>query len=173
MSYNFPLFQRRRSTLGSSFEFKFPNPGGYYSYKRPAPSGFVEPPPATANPWKLAETSRESFKKPTGVVEVHSASQWKVFIDDSRENNKLLVIQFTATWCGPCRLMVPAMEEFAAKYTEVMFIKIDVDKLPLVARQYDVQIMPAFALIKTGKEVEKVAGVKKTELRNKIEKHRL
>ncbi|CAL1413781.1 unnamed protein product [Linum trigynum] len=170
--YNFPLFQRRRSTLVSSFDFKFPNPGGYNSHKRPAPSGFAEPP--SANQWKLyPETSRESFKKPPGVVEVHSASQWKAFVDDSRENNKLLVIQFTATWCGPCRLMEPAMEEFAAKYAEVMFIKIDVDKLPSVARQYDVQIMPAFAMIKKGKEVDKVAGVKKTELRNKIEKHRL
>lgn len=39
------------------------------------------------------------------------------------------MIDFTATWCGPCQFMAPAIDEFAAKYTDVEFIKIDVDKL--------------------------------------------
>lgn len=40
-----------------------------------------------------------------------------------------MVIDFTATWCGPCKYMDPIIQEFAAKYTEVEFIKIDVDEL--------------------------------------------
>lgn len=40
-----------------------------------------------------------------------------------------LVIDFTATWCGPCKTMDPVIKEFAAKYTDVEFIKIDVDEL--------------------------------------------
>ena len=40
-----------------------------------------------------------------------------------------MVIDFTATWCGPCKLMDPIIQEFAAKYTDVDFIKIDVDEL--------------------------------------------
>jgi len=40
-----------------------------------------------------------------------------------------LVIDFTATWCGPCKSMDPVIQEFAAKYTDVEFIKIDVDEL--------------------------------------------
>lgn len=40
-----------------------------------------------------------------------------------------LVIEFTATWCGPCRQMEPIIKEFAAKYSDVVFIRIDVDEL--------------------------------------------
>lgn len=40
-----------------------------------------------------------------------------------------LVIDFTATWCGPCRFIEPAFKEFSVKYTDVEFIKIDVDEL--------------------------------------------
>lgn len=43
-----------------------------------------------------------------------------------------MVIDFTATWCGPCKSMEPIMKEFAATYTEVEFIKIDVDKLAVI-----------------------------------------
>ncbi|CAN1151359.1 Pentatricopeptide repeat-containing protein At1g59720, chloroplastic/mitochondrial [Linum perenne] len=170
MSYGFPNFQRRRSAMVvSSMDFNFPSHGSY-SYKKSVPSsGFVE----SATPWKFY-AEQNSIKKPSLVVEVSSVSQWRAYFDaNSKDNSKLLVIKFTATWCGPCRHMEPVMEEFAGRYTDVVFIKIDVDKLPSVARQFDVQIMPAFALIKKGKEVDKVGGVKKNELQNKIEKHRL
>ena len=40
-----------------------------------------------------------------------------------------MVIDFTAEWCGPCKLIEPVIQEFAAKYTDVEFIKIDVDEL--------------------------------------------
>lgn len=40
-----------------------------------------------------------------------------------------MVIDFTAKWCGPCKLMDPIVQEFAAKYTDVEFVKIDVDEL--------------------------------------------
>lgn len=40
-----------------------------------------------------------------------------------------IVIDFTASWCGPCKLILPAINEFAEKYTDVDFIKIDVDEL--------------------------------------------
>ena len=43
-----------------------------------------------------------------------------------------MVIDFTATWCGPCKSMEPAIKEFVAKYTEVEFIKIDVDKFTVI-----------------------------------------
>lgn len=43
-----------------------------------------------------------------------------------------MVIDFTATWCGPCRLLEPTLNEFAAKYTDVEFVKIDVDELPVL-----------------------------------------
>ncbi|KAF9677937.1 hypothetical protein SADUNF_Sadunf08G0159900 [Salix dunnii] len=114
-----------------------------------------------------------SRAKPAGVVDVHSVDLWRSYFEASKQNSKLLVIEFTATWCGPCRHMEQTMKDFAAKYTDVVFIRIDVDELQLVAQQFNVMVMPAFSLVKKGKIVDEVAGVKKNELENKIEKHRM
>ncbi|KAB1220726.1 Thioredoxin H2 [Morella rubra] len=106
------------------------------------------------------------------VIAFHSKDQWKAHFDASKETNKLLVIDFTATWCGPCKFMEPAFKDFSAKYTDVDFIKIDVDELQSVAREFGVEAMPTFLLIKKGKVVDKVVGARKDELQKKIEKHR-
>ncbi|KAK9277023.1 hypothetical protein L1049_006562 [Liquidambar formosana] len=112
-------------------------------------------------------------EKPSrGVIPFHSKARWKAHFDASKESGKLMVIDFTATWCGPCRLLEPTLNEFAAKYTDVEFVKIDVDELPDVANEFGVEAMPSFQLTKKGKLVDKVVGVKKEELQKKIEKHR-
>ncbi|KAK7368138.1 hypothetical protein VNO80_10160 [Phaseolus coccineus] len=106
------------------------------------------------------------------ILTFHSTAKWKAHFHASKETNKLLVIDFTATWCGPCKNMEPIIKEFAAKYTDVEFIKIDVDELMEVAQAFQVQTMPTFILIKKGKVVEKVVGAKKEELQKLIEKRR-
>ncbi|EEF42213.1 thioredoxin H7 [Ricinus communis] len=114
-----------------------------------------------------------SDTKQSRVVEIHSTDQWRSFFDASKRNNKLLVVQFTATWCRPCRFMDPTVQEFAAKFTDVDFIKIDVDKLMKVADQFEATTLPAFVLIKKGKQVDKVVGAKRIDLHNKIEQQRI
>ncbi|KAI7726816.1 hypothetical protein M8C21_019513, partial [Ambrosia artemisiifolia] len=83
-----------------------------------------------------------------------------------------MVIDFSATWCGPCKFIEPAVHDFADEFSDVDFIKIDVDELPDVAKDFDVQAMPTFVLVKKGKERERIVGVKKDELHRMIEKHR-
>lgn len=112
-----------------------------------------------------------SPEKKSGVISFHSAAQWRAHFNASINTTKLMVIDFTATWCGPCRMMEPVINEFDAKYTDVEFIKIDVDELEGVTREFGVQAMPTFILLKKGKQVDKVTGTKKDELQKKIEKH--
>ncbi|KAF8378380.1 hypothetical protein HHK36_029719 [Tetracentron sinense] len=107
------------------------------------------------------------------IIAIHSAARWRAHFDASKLSTQLMVIDFTATWCKPCRLMEPAIEEMAAKFTDVGFVKIDVDELMEVARAFEVQAMPSFLLIKQGKVVDKVVGTKKDELQRKIEKHKI
>lgn len=64
------------------------------------------------------------------------------------------------------------IEEYANLYADVEFIKIDVDTLEDVARQFKVEAMPTFVLVKKGKEICRLVGAKKTELQKLIEKHR-
>ncbi|KAL2543063.1 Thioredoxin H2 [Abeliophyllum distichum] len=107
------------------------------------------------------------------VIAFHSSSKWKIHFEASKLTSNLMVIDFTATWCGPCRYMEPAMNEFAAKYADVEFIKIDVDELEDVAQEFEVHVLPTFLLIKKGIEVDKLVGANKEELQKKIDKHRV
>ncbi|KAK8644292.1 hypothetical protein V6N13_123603 [Hibiscus sabdariffa] len=73
-----------------------------------------------------------------------------------------MVIDFSASWCGPCKLMEPPLTAMADKFS-------DVDELPDVAQEFGVQAMPTFVLLKKGKEVDRVVGAKKDELQKKID----
>ncbi|XP_054825617.1 thioredoxin H2-like [Prosopis cineraria] len=109
---------------------------------------------------------------PSRIITFHSSAKWKAHFEASKSTNKLMVIDFTATWCGPCKTMDPIIKEFAAKYADVEFIKIDVDELMEVAQDFKVQAMPTFILIKKGKVVDKTVGARKEELQKLIENHR-
>ncbi|CAN6286503.1 unnamed protein product, partial [Urochloa humidicola] len=104
----------------------------------------------------------------SAVVAAHSKAtydeQWKA----AKSSGKLMVIDFSASWCGPCRFIEPAFKEMASRYTDVVFVKIDVDELADVARTWKVEAMPTFVLAKGGKEVSRVVGAKKDELERKI-----
>ncbi|KAK2374972.1 thioredoxin H2 [Trifolium repens] len=106
------------------------------------------------------------------VLTFHSTAKWNAHFEAFKETNKLMVIDFSAKWCGPCKLMDPVMKDFAAKYTDVEFINLDVDELMGVSQTFQVYSLPTFLLTKKGKIVERVVGVRKEELQRMIEKHR-
>ncbi|KAM7468576.1 hypothetical protein LguiB_016138 [Lonicera macranthoides] len=119
-----------------------------------------------------ANGSSSSSSEKAQVISFQSSDEWRTHFEASRESDKLMVIDFFASWCGPCKLMEPIVHEFAAKYTNVVFVKIDVDKLADVAREFGIKAMPTFILMKKGKQVDQLIGAKKEELQKKIEKHR-
>ncbi|RWR77629.1 thioredoxin H2-like protein [Cinnamomum micranthum f. kanehirae] len=106
------------------------------------------------------------------VTAIHSMARWKSQMDNYKQSNQLIVIDFTATWCGPCRFMETTLNELAETYTDVVFVKIDVDELRVVAQEWGVESLPTFLLVKNGKEVDRIVGAKKDDLKNKIEQHR-
>ncbi|KAH0675206.1 hypothetical protein KY285_023007 [Solanum tuberosum] len=75
-------------------------------------------------------------------------------------------------WSLQIHGMEPILNDFAAKYIDVEFVKIDVDELDDVAQEYGVQAMPTFVFIKKGKVVDKIVGADKDGLKMKIEKHK-
>jgi len=89
----------------------------------------------------------------------------------SSAGTKLVVVDFTASWCGPCKRIAPFVEEMAAKYSEAVFLKVDVDICPETAAAYSVSAMPTFILFKGGEEVEKLQGADQHGLEDRIKKH--
>lgn len=86
-------------------------------------------------------------------------------LDDSnfsQETSKgLTLVDFHAEWCGPCRMMAPIIEEFAKEMKgKISVAKVDVDSSQQVAQDYQVTSIPTMILIKNGKEVKRIVGLK-------------
>lgn len=81
------------------------------------------------------------------------------------KSEKPVLVDFYADWCGPCKMMAPAVEELANEQDDVIVGKLNVDFAPELARTYKVFSIPTLILFKNGEAVEKRVGVKsKAEL---------
>ncbi|GIW71271.1 MAG: thioredoxin [Planctomycetota bacterium] len=87
------------------------------------------------------------------------------------QSEQPVVVDFTATWCGPCRRLAPIIEELAQEYEgRVKIAKFDVDASPETPARYRIMAVPTIMFFKGGKEVDTVQGlVPKETLKKKIE----
>lgn len=70
-----------------------------------------------------------------------------------------VVVDFFATWCGPCRMLSPVLESVSEDYEDkVKFVKLDVDEAADIAKDYSVMSIPTLIIIKNGEEVAKQVG---------------
>ncbi len=71
-----------------------------------------------------------------------------------------VLVDFHATWCGPCKASAPALEDAAREFEgEIAIVKVDVDQEPEIAKTYDVQGVPTFIIMKDGEPVERFQGL--------------
>ena len=81
------------------------------------------------------------------------------------------VVDFWASWCGPCRMLSPIVEELAGEMTDVRFAKVNVDEEPALANAFKVSAIPTLIFMKDGQAVGQTVGVRgKEDLRAVIEK---
>ncbi|WP_261750545.1 thioredoxin [Streptococcus pyogenes] len=81
------------------------------------------------------------------------------FVEETKEG--LVVIDFWATWCGPCRMQAPILEQLSQEIDEdeLKILKMDVDENPETARQFGIMSIPTLMFKKDGEVVKQVAGV--------------
>ncbi|XP_015432056.1 PREDICTED: thioredoxin-2-like [Dufourea novaeangliae] len=104
------------------------------------------------------------------VVLIQSAEDLRATL--AKAGDSLVVIDFFATWCGPCKMIAPKIEALAKDMPDVVFLKVDVDECEEVAVQYEIISMPTFVFIKNGKVLESFAGANEEKLKTTIQKHK-
>ena len=89
----------------------------------------------------------------------------------SAAGSKLVVVDFHATWCPPCKVIAPHIVQMDGKMDNVVFLKVDVDEAEDVAREYDISAMPTFVFIKDGKKIDDLKGVSVDKLKELVNEH--
>ena len=83
----------------------------------------------------------------------------ETFASEVLEQKKLVLVDFWAEWCGPCKQIAPTLEELAEKYSENLSVcKVDVDSNRELALQYNVRSIPSLMIFKNGEMVDSLIG---------------
>ena len=95
------------------------------------------------------------------------------FETEVEKNNGLTVVDFWATWCAPCRMIAPILDQLATEYSgKVKVTKLDVDQNVRTATRFNVRSIPTLLFFKDGKLVDQVVGaVPKQALETKFKQH--
>ncbi len=87
------------------------------------------------------------------------------FDSEVLKSDKKVLIDFYATWCGPCQVLSPIIEEVASETSDIKFVKIDIDENEELAEEYGVVYIPTLVVIENGKETKRSVGaISKDEL---------
>lgn len=84
--------------------------------------------------------------------------------------NGVVLVDFFANWCGPCKMIAPVLEEIDNEIAQVKIVKVDVDQNTALAGQYGVQSIPNMIIFKDGQAVDQIIGfVPKQDIVKKLE----
>lgn len=100
---------------------------------------------------------------------INTKEDWDQKIAEANKDGKIVVANFSASWCGPCRVIAPVYAEMSKTYPQLMFLTIDVDDLVDFSSTWDIRATPTFFFLKNGQQIDKLVGANKPELEKKVQ----
>lgn len=84
---------------------------------------------------------------------------------DHQLKNKVVLVDFWAEWCAPCRMMAPVLNDVASELDGKAFVgKVDIEQYQALAQKYQIRNIPTMVLLKNGKEIDRFVGVKSKDV---------
>lgn len=114
-------------------------------------------------------TFARSFHSTLPKMTVHNIETADGF-KETIAKNPVVVVDWFATWCGPCKLIAPQIAKWSQSIPSIHFAKVDVDALPDLAQEYSVRAMPTFHIFKDGEKVDEYVSANPPALLKVIEK---
>lgn len=105
------------------------------------------------------------------VQEIGSPTEYAQALLVATAAQRLTVVDFSAKWCGPCNAIAPVFVQLSNKYTDVEFVKVDVDGQQEIAAAHGITAMPTFVFIKNGKRIDELRGANAVKLEQLIQHH--
>ncbi|KAI4318932.1 hypothetical protein MLD38_032585 [Melastoma candidum] len=99
---------------------------------------------------------------------ITSIESWDQKLSEAIKDSKIVIANFSAAWCGPCRMIAPLYTELSEKHPSIMFLLIDVDELTEFSTSWDIKATPTFFFLRNGQQIDKLVGANKPELQKKI-----
>ncbi|KAG0244038.1 Thioredoxin-like protein 1 [Actinomortierella wolfii] len=104
------------------------------------------------------------------VIHIQSPEEYQTALT-SAGPTRLVVVDFTATWCGPCRMIKPTFEKLSNEYKHVTFLSVDVDQLRSVSEAAGITSMPTFHFMKNSKKIAELKGANPAQLTALVKQH--
>ena len=106
----------------------------------------------------INKDTKQSIKE-NNIENIYEKENAEQFQKEVIEENGIVFVDFYATWCNPCKVMSPIIEEIAKEHKDVKFVKVDVDNNEELAIKYNVMSIPTMFIIKNGKVTKKFVGI--------------
>ncbi|GEQ72248.1 hypothetical protein JCM33374_g5935 [Metschnikowia sp. JCM 33374] len=117
---------------------------------------------------RIATRLNSSTSASSAVAEITNLDHFHQIIGNKK---KVSIVDFYATWCGPCKAIAPIFDALAQKIPEAEFARVDVDRAEDVAREYGITAMPTILFFQEGKKVSTIVGANMPQLIKSIQEY--